>query len=87
MAEVSKAPQAQVPQEMETVTVPEKNILGWEHPVLAVNLRNFGPGKHLVSAELAGELNKRIRRHSEDCVRLLNNKVDPIAIRKQNTMV
>lgn len=71
---------------MEYVTIPEKNVLGWEHPSIGINFQKWAAGTHLVPAEVAGEINRRVKRHYDDCVRILNNKVDPMAIRKQNTM-
>ena len=58
------------------VTIPQKTILGDRHPGVRINSKEFGPGTHTVSKEIAGELEQILARFNEAQVRLLQNRVD-----------
>jgi hypothetical protein len=42
----------------EWVTVPEEDLFGEEHTGVSINFNQYGPGKHFVDPESAGEIRR-----------------------------
>jgi len=85
MADNSKAVVAKDTSKYEYVEVPETDLLGEEHTGVSINFRQFGPGKHFVDPETAGEMRKLLDARLRGDMRVLqpnrDKKMDEIMSR------
>jgi hypothetical protein len=65
------------------VTIPPKNVHGWEFPSVAINLKRWGPGTHLVTNDEAGEINRILERYNREMIRLIAPHRDTLAAQKE----
>src|ERR1700727_1932326 len=54
-----------------TFKVPEKNMLGWDHPGFGLNLQHYGPGTHSVNQLVGEELERRKEIYNQSLLSLL----------------
>ena len=59
--------------EMVYVTIPEKDLFGDPHPGVGSNQEHFGPGTHLVSKELAVQIENRLAAFHKSSMRRLTS--------------
>ena len=64
------------------VTIPDLNMLGWEHPGIGINLQHYGPGTHKVSAAIGQEINARLALYHQSIMNLHQSSPNP-AIQKR----
>lgn len=83
-SEVSATPG--IPAGHQYVVIPKKNIIGWDHPGVGINLKHWGPGTHLVTDELAGEINRILENYNHEIIRIMKPDRDPVAARKEQEM-
>lgn len=57
-------------------TIPEKNLLGWDHPGFGINLQHYAPGTHLVDQLIAEELERRSKVYNDGLLALLQPQVN-----------
>lgn len=85
MADNSKAVVAKDTSKYEYVEVPETDLFGEEHTGVSINFRQFGPGKHFVDPETAGEMRKLLDARLRGDMRVLqpnrDKKMDEIMAR------
>lgn len=58
------------------VEVPEKDLFDFPHPVIRINLLEFGPGKHFVEANVADWIEERLRRKYQSDIRVMRPQQD-----------
>ena len=84
-ADNSKAVVAKDTSKYEYVEVPETDLFGEEHTGVSINFRQFGPGKHFVDPETAGEMRKLLEARLRGDMRVLqpnrDKKMDEIMAR------
>lgn len=64
----------------EWVEVPEEDIFGRPHTGVSVNMRSFGPGKHYVDPEMAGEIKRLLKNRMRGDIRVLQPHQDRQAV-------
>lgn len=64
------------------VTIPDRNVLGWDHPGIGINLKHYGPGTHAVSEDLAKEINERLKVYHQGMLELLQPQVNRLVREK-----
>lgn len=91
MAEVQKSATSEkatiIPEGKEYVTIPPKNIHGWEHPEIAINLKRWGPGTHLVTSDEAKEITRILTAYSKEMIRLISPHRDSLAAQKERQVL
>lgn len=70
--------------EKQWVTVPDEDAFEFLHPDIEINGNKYGPGKHFVSAELAGEIDSRVKIFAKGQVRLIRNGQDKAVRARMN---
>jgi hypothetical protein len=58
------------------VEVPEKDIFEYPHPIVRINMLEFGPGKHFVDALLADTIEDRVRAKYQADLRVMQRNPD-----------
>jgi len=58
------------------VEVPEEDLFGEKHTGVSINFEQFGPGRHFVSAEKAGEINRLLQNRVRSDMRILQPNQD-----------
>lgn len=64
----------------EYVNIPALDLYDQPHPGVGINFKHYGPGKHLVSPEIAGEISERMRVFDRYQLRLMRPTADRKAI-------
>lgn len=64
------------------VTIPDRNVLGWDHPGIGINLQHYGPGTHLVAPDVAKEINERLKIYHQGMLELLQPQVNRLVREK-----
>ena len=62
------------------VTVPERDLFDAPHPGVRINMDSFGPGTHLVSPVIAGEIQDRLGAFIKGQMRILQPGQDRKAV-------
>lgn len=90
MAEVQKSATSEKPaikEGFEYVTIPAKNVHGWDHPEIAINLKRWGPGTHAVTADEAKEINRILVGYNKEMIRLIAPHRDVLAAQKERQVI
>lgn len=91
MAEVQKSATSEkavtIPEGHEYVTIPPKNVHGWEFPSIAINLKRWGPGTHLVTSDEAKEINRILVGYNKEMIRLISPHRDVLAQQKERQVI
>ena len=69
------------------VTIPDRNVLGWDHPGIGINLQHYGPGTHKVSAAVGSEINDRLKMYHQAMLELLQPQVNRLVREKLNSSI
>ena len=70
------APNAADKSTWEYVEVPETDLFDKPFGSIQINFTDYGPGKHFVSAELAGEIRRLLKQRQQGDVRILRPTQD-----------
>ena len=57
-------------------TIPERNLLGWDHPGFGIGLQSWGPGTHLVDQLVGEELTRMSDRYNQSLLSLLQPQIN-----------
>lgn len=57
-------------------SVPEKNMLGWDHPGFGLNMKHYGPGTHQVDQLTGEELQRRSELYNNGVLALLQPQIN-----------
>lgn len=69
--------------EKRNVAIPEKNLLGWEHPGVGINLQHYEAGKtHLVNGLVADEMERILENYNSQMLQLLQPQINKLVQRK-----
>ena len=69
------------------VTIPDRNVLGWDHPGIGINLQHYGPGTHKVSVAVGNEINDRLKMYHQAMLELLQPQVNRLVREKLNSSI
>lgn len=62
------------------VEVPEEDLFGRPHTGVGINFQNYGPGRHFVKEELAGEIERLLKNRLQGDMRILQPNQDKAAL-------
>src|SRR5262249_844673 len=60
----------------EWVEVPDEDLFGDVHTGISINFQHFGPGRHFVNPEMAGEIRRLVKNRLRGDMRVLQPKQD-----------
>jgi hypothetical protein len=67
-------------EEFEYVTIPEKDILDYPHPGVAINRESYGPGVHRLPRDIAREVKERLAIFDAANIRIIQPRKDMKAL-------